>query len=241
MGARIREMKINPKLFIDCLIKRLSEPVLYKYYEADLEDVWYGDIVDSPSDCREPRDADKQTVHLIGAPRESAVRLLNILSTKLDKTKGELRWWSGDVWGQNCDNKLVGCWKGYDPQRGFYEIPQQHGFFDNNIILLYYSDGPDPARLLPRVFENDSQHLSPLYMILPIAEHVYDYKSTRHITASLNAPFLRVRNSVEEYAAPITPDLLECIPLEKLLVEGRGLIKLGEKAHKANWIIRMEN
>lgn len=49
-------------------------------------------------------------------------------------------------------------------------------YFQLTENLLYYSDGPDPAYLLPRVFEDDSQHLSPSCMIVPIAEHVYDYK-----------------------------------------------------------------
>lgn len=167
-------------------------------------------------------------LHLLGASQESAERVFTVLSTKHYLSGIELKWWRElppDFDGKHGDK---GEWVGYNSRRGFYEIPQKNDIHFHNVFMLYYSDGPDPARLLEEAFEEGVLATDPSHLIIPVSEFILDRQSCYNITSSERAPLLRVKVGWRTYCAPYTVRHLGELPTGEFYQRGEDKSILGE-------------
>lgn len=167
------------------------------------------------------------TVYVIGAPRHKAAQIFDALEAPPPGSQINFRWWDSSPPAYNSKSSLSERWMGYEYNKEFYEVSQNESLRGPSLIILYYSNGQDPASHLDSAFQGTFEPADFETNILPVAEYILDRKSCKNVWASVFSTFLWIRGYLRSYFAPLPWDQLGTVSLACLFQRGGENRELG--------------
>lgn len=89
-------------------------------------------------------------LYVVGAPQETAERLIDALLKNADKPDFKFRWWNENPPTYDSVGSFFGQWMSYNPKKGCssgIHKDQVHDSAAHNIVVLYYRSDNDPAHV----------------------------------------------------------------------------------------------